>query len=123
MPTFSKNRNTGQYDVLGEVGEIQIGPVTVNLKSGATRDVVVSRISSPFTAKFGELTGKQCVFGTVAEADSGSGSESGSGWVSAVRDEKGYVTDRGHYVGFCGYECNVTGRICNPKNGPCHDCQ
>lgn len=24
---------------------------------------------------------------------------------------------------YCGYPCPVTGRICSPKNGPCHDCQ
>ena len=102
MPTFSKNRNTGQYDVLGEVGAVHIGAVTVNLKSGATRDVTVCSISSPFVAKFGELKGKQCVFGTVAEAG-----------------EPVPVPA----TAYCGYPCPVSGLPCNSKNGPCHDCQ
>lgn len=25
--------------------------------------------------------------------------------------------------GYCYYPCPVTGLVCSPKNGPCHDCQ
>lgn len=31
--------------------------------------------------------------------------------------------DRGGHEGYCGFPCPVTGRTCNPSNGPCHDCQ
>lgn len=34
----------------------------------------------------------------------------------------GYVTERGHHEGYCGYPCPVTGKKCCPANGPCHDC-
>lgn len=44
-------------------------------------------------------------------------------YVPAQRNSRGYVTDRGHHRGYCGYPCPVTGKICNPKNGPCHDCE
>jgi hypothetical protein len=46
-----------------------------------------------------------------------------SGYVPAIRDARGYVTERGHYEGYCGYPCPVTGLRCCPKNGPCHDCE
>ena len=45
-----------------------------------------------------------------------------NGYTPAVRDSRGYVTDRGHYDGYCGYPCPVSGRKCCPSNGPCHDC-
>jgi hypothetical protein len=48
---------------------------------------------------------------------------SGSGYTPAVRNERGYVTERGHYEGYCGYPCPVTGKKCCPENGPCHDCE
>ena len=49
--------------------------------------------------------------------------ESSGGYVPAVRNGRGYVTERGHYEGYCGYPCPVTGRKCCPENGPCHDCE
>ena len=49
--------------------------------------------------------------------------ESSGGYVPAVRNSRGYVTERGHYEGYCGYNCPVTGRKCCPENGPCHDCE
>lgn len=45
-----------------------------------------------------------------------------SGYVPAVRNARGYVEERGHYEGYCGYPCPVSGRKCCPANGPCHDC-
>lgn len=24
---------------------------------------------------------------------------------------------------YCGYPCPVSGHICSPRNGPCHDCE
>jgi hypothetical protein len=49
-------------------------------------------------------------------------SKTGLGYTPAVRNARGYVVERGHYDGYCGYPCPVTGRKCCPKNGPCHDC-
>lgn len=46
-----------------------------------------------------------------------------SGYVPAIRDSRGYVRERGHYEGYCGYRCPVTGRKCCPDNGPCHNCE
>lgn len=48
--------------------------------------------------------------------------KSNSGYTPAVRNSRGYVTERGHHDGYCGYDCPVTGRKCCPENGPCHDC-
>ena len=58
--------------------------------------------------------------GAVSECSSGSGS---SGYTPAVRNSRGYVSERGHYEGYCGYNCPVTGKKCCPDNGPCHDCE
>lgn len=49
-------------------------------------------------------------------------SKSRNGYVPAKRNARGYVTERGHYEGYCGYPCPVTGKKCCPENGPCHDC-
>jgi hypothetical protein len=49
--------------------------------------------------------------------------EEESAYAPAVRDSRGYVTDRGHHAGYCGYPCPVTGKRCCPTNGPCHDCE
>jgi hypothetical protein len=59
-----------------------------------------------------------CDGNAVRECESG-----GGGYVPAVRNSRGYVTERGHYEGYCGYNCPVTGRKCCPENGPCHDCE
>lgn len=55
----------------------------------------------------------------VATASSGGNK---GGYTPAVRNSRGYVDQRGHYDGYCGYNCPVTGRKCCPANGPCHDC-
>lgn len=49
--------------------------------------------------------------------------QGGSGYTPAVRDSRGYVTERGHHDGYCGYPCPVSGLRCCPENGPCHDCE
>lgn len=51
-----------------------------------------------------------------------SSAASSGGYTPAVRNSRGYVTERGHYDGYCGYDCPVSGRKCCPENGPCHDC-
>lgn len=45
-----------------------------------------------------------------------------NGYIPAKRNSRGYVEERGHYEGYCGYPCPVTGSKCCPANGPCHDC-
>jgi hypothetical protein len=47
---------------------------------------------------------------------------SASDYTPAVRNSRGYVTERGHEAGYCGYPCPVTGKKCCSKNGQCHDC-
>ena len=59
----------------------------------------------------------------VDEAAVEVGASNSSGYVPAIRDDNGYVRERGHYEGYCGYPCPVTGRKCCPENGPCHDCE
>ena len=49
--------------------------------------------------------------------------KSSSDYTPAVRNSRGYVTQRGHEAGYCGYPCPVTGKKCCSKNGQCHDCQ
>ena len=44
-------------------------------------------------------------------------------YTPAKRNSRGYVEQRGHHDGYCGYLCPVTGRKCTPANGPCHDCE
>jgi len=51
-----------------------------------------------------------------------SGHKSG-GYTPAIRNSRGYVSQRGHYEDYCGYPCPVTGLKCCPENGPCHDCR
>ena len=43
-------------------------------------------------------------------------------YTPAIRNTRGYVTERGHHEGYCGYDCPVSGKKCCPTNGPCHDC-
>lgn len=49
-------------------------------------------------------------------------SKSRNGYTPAKRDSRGYVTERGHHDGYCGYTCPVSGKRCCPEHGPCHDC-
>lgn len=58
---------------------------------------------------------------TTATTTSPSPTESAD-YTPAQRDRRGYVVERGHHDGYCGYPCPVTGRRCCPANGPCHDC-
>jgi hypothetical protein len=114
MTTFTKNKKTGKFDVLGFPTDVQAGRnVTVTKRDGTTTTVSVERVTKPFVAKWGELAGREVVIGTVKRR----------GYTRAKRDSRGYVTDRGHYDGYCGYPCPVSGRKCSPANGPCHDCQ
>lgn len=117
MATFTKNKRTGNYDVIGTPDEIQGGcSCEVTKKDGTTKTVIIEKVGKPFVAKFGPNKGSKCVIGTVA-------SRKNNNYVPAKRDSRGYVTERGHYVGYCGYPCPVTGMKCCPKNGPCHDCE
>lgn len=99
MVTFTKNKQTGQYDVIGPVSEVAIGSVCVTKRSGESTTVHVSRVSKSFVAKFGPSAGQPCRIGTVA----------------AQRQRRDSA--------YCYYPCPVTGRKCCPENGPCHDCE
>lgn len=77
MASFSKDKKTGAWKVLGLATEVVVGSVAVSLASGGTKTVHVVRVSPPFTAKFGPLAGKVCVFGDVG--GEGGGRSSGGG--------------------------------------------
>jgi len=98
LVTFSRNKKTGRFDVVGPVDQVQIGSVDVAKKDGTTKTVTVYKLSKPFVGKFGPTKGMECVFGTVGRADYN-------------RED------------YCWHDCPVTGLKCCPTNGPCHDCQ
>jgi hypothetical protein len=67
MATFTKNKQTGAYDVIGSPDEIRAGGwCEVSKKSGGVERVPISRVSKPFTAKFGPNEGQTVVIGTIA---------------------------------------------------------
>lgn len=74
MVTYTKNKQTGRFDLIGLQSELREGAVvTVSLASGKTKKVTVGRVSKPFLAKFGNNQGKQCVIATVASSGGGQG--------------------------------------------------
>ena len=67
MAAFTKNKQTGNYDVIGTPEEISEGEWTeVTKADGCRKSVPIGRVSKPFTAKFGTLKGQQAVIGTIA---------------------------------------------------------
>jgi hypothetical protein len=77
MSTFSKNKKTGNYDVIGLASEIKPHThVTVRLKNGSTKDVYIYAVSKPFVSKFGELAGRSVRFGYTTSPDTASKSKS-----------------------------------------------
>lgn len=115
MFSFTKDKRTGDYDVIGPANSMREGEtVTVTKKSGQTKQVKLGRVSRPFTAKFGPLKGQQAAIAKVA---------SNGRMSSRERHNAGdkYVGTK--YEGaYCGFPCPVTGKKCCPANGPCHDC-
>lgn len=108
MASFKKLRN-GSWGISGPSSEIrEDAVVTVTKRDGSTKTVTVTKVLWTGDGK------------SIAAISNGSGS---SGYVRAVRNAHGYVTERGHYEGYCGYDCPVSGLKCCPDNGPCHDCQ
>ena len=66
MFQFTKNKQTGDYDVIGPAKEMVEGRIIdVTLKSGQTRKVRIRTTSSEFTAKFGPHEGKPVKIGVV----------------------------------------------------------
>ena len=82
--------------------------ITITTKSGKSWDATVTRVIWTDSG--------------VSIVSTASTSKSKSDYVPAVRNSRGYVTDRGHYDGYCGYPCPVSGKKCCPEHGPCHDC-
>lgn len=67
MIQFTKNKQTGKYDVIGLVDEMKVGrDVTVTKADGTTTVVVLHTASKPFTAKFGPNEGKQVCIGAFS---------------------------------------------------------
>jgi len=74
MATFTKNRRTGNYDVLCPAGVSSGSRVTVTKRDGSTSLVTIDRVSKPFVAKFGPLTGRKAVLCTIAHTPRNDGS-------------------------------------------------
>lgn len=71
MASFTKNKNTGNWDVIGPVAEIEEGCFCkVTKADGSTTTVTIGKVSKAFIAKFGPHKGKECVIGTVKEEKS-----------------------------------------------------
>jgi hypothetical protein len=57
--SFTKNKTTGAYDIIGPTELLKEGAsVTVTTKDGGTRSVICGRPTKPFVAKFGPLAGQ-----------------------------------------------------------------
>lgn len=105
MATFTKLQS-GDWGITVN-GKAAVGQtVTVQKKSGETKTVTVSKVVWSGNGKsICAIEGRR------------------DGYIPARRNSRGYVVERGHYEGYCGYDCPVTGRKCCPENGPCHDCE
>lgn len=102
MITFTKNKQTGKYDIIGPAGELREGAVvTVSCRSGKTKQVTVGRVSRPFVAKFGPLAGQKVAIAKVARR------------TAQTRLPDGYYKARNGEVmaSGCG-ECRRLGRMC-----------
>jgi hypothetical protein len=97
MSTFSKNKKTGNYDVIGLASEIKPHThVTVRLKNGSTKDVYIYAVSKPFVSKFGELAGRSVRFGytTSTETASKSCDECGGARAQHSRTDSSGISGR-----------------------------
>lgn len=104
-----------------------INATPTKLRSGDWGAKVQGRVRKGDSIQITTRAGKSWTATVAKVVWSGNGvaivaTQSRSGYTPAVRDARGYVTERGHYDGYCGYPCPVTGRKCCPANGPCHDC-
>lgn len=111
MTSWTKNKQTGQWDVIGLESEVKQGQnVTVKNSKGEIKIVSVEKISKPFLANYGQNSGKRCVIAAIG-ADKRRATCNVGG--RRYRRESGY----------CYYPCPVTRKVCSPENGPCHDCE
>jgi len=65
LVTFSRNKRTGRFDVVGPVDQVVVGDVTATKRDGTTKTVYVYNVSKPFVGKWGPTKGIECVFGSV----------------------------------------------------------
>lgn len=73
MITFCKNKQSGQFDIVGLAIEIASGAkVSVTKADGEKKIVTAGRVSKPFIAKFGANVGKECVIATIVQSSNGS---------------------------------------------------
>jgi hypothetical protein len=64
--TFTKNKQTGAYDVIGPEAAMREGySVEVTKKDGTITIVTLGRVSRPFTAKFGPCAGMKVAIASV----------------------------------------------------------
>ena len=67
--TFTKNKRTGKFDVIGLKEEVAIGDVVVTRKDGTESVVWVYSVSRSFTGKYGENKGQDCVIGRIGRRE------------------------------------------------------
>ena len=73
MVTYTKNKQTGNFDIIGLASELSEGKtVTVTLASGATKRVIVGKMSKAFEAKFGANVGQSVCIAKVSSNGSAS---------------------------------------------------
>lgn len=107
MTTFTKLRS-GEWGITTS-DNVTVGQtVTVTKKSCETQTVKIAKIVWSGNGK------------SICAIES---TRRNNDYIPATRNSRGYVDQRGHYEGYCGYKCPVTGLKCCPQNGPCHDCQ
>ena len=67
MVTFSKNTQTGEWDLLGPAEALKTGEVVeVHKLNGTTKAVRVAIVSRPFTGTYGETAGVEMAFASIA---------------------------------------------------------
>lgn len=111
--TFTKNKQTGKYDVIGLADQMEEGAtVAVTKADGSTSTVTLGRVSRPFTGKFGQLKGKRCAIASIASSGSGYrrssnytpgyGRECSCGWGDDLLSFGGYVPGKTYRCPHCG---------------------
>ena len=78
MNTWTKDKRTGDFAVIGLAEDLQAGrTVEVHKKDGTSSNVQLVKVGKSFTAKFGKHEGEQVAIATVAPRRFG-GSNGGS---------------------------------------------
>ena len=103
MPSFFKNKQTDNFDVIGLADEVGIGDVAVTKKDGTKKTVHIYHVSSPFVGKYGQDKGKQCVIGKVGKSQGGL-RDSGGNPSYRIRTPNGTLINQDDACEMCGHD-------------------